>query len=285
VDQVNCLGCAAMGWMESTHVRFASATGYQFVRRSGRIPRLARRHPTRLKAPVFLFSSVRSGSTLLRLILNSHSKLYAPHELHLNALTVQMRDKYARDSMAALGFGEVELTTMLWDQVLAAALRRSGKQILVEKTPRHVFMWPRIARTWPDARFIFLLRHPAAIVDSWRRARPAQSHAETVESVIRYARKVQEARQALTGHTVRYEDLVEDPVLQTRRLCEYLGVAWEPQMLDYGGQDHGPIKAGLGDWTQRIQTGKIQPPRPRPEGVDLPPALREIARDWGYPAD
>jgi len=274
-----------MGWMESTYVRFTTATGYQLVRRNGRIPRLARRHPVRLKAPVFIFSSVRSGSTLLRVILNSHSKLYAPHELHLNALTVQMRDKYVRDSMTALGFGEAELTTMLWDQVLSAALQRSGKPTLVEKTPRHVFMWPRIARTWPDARFIFLLRHPASIVDSWQRARPKQSLAETMESVTRYARKVEEARRALSGHTLRYEDLVEDPVRETRQVCEYLGVEWEPQMLDYGDQDHGPIKAGLGDWTQRIKTGKIQPARPRPDGIDLSPALQEVARAWGYPAE
>jgi hypothetical protein len=274
----------AMGWKETAHVRFAGATGYQLVRRRGRVPRLARRHPTRLKAPVFIFSSVRSGSTLLRVILNSHSQLYAPHELHLSALTVQLRDKYVRDSMAALEFGEAELTTMLWDQVLSAALARSGKPVLVEKTPRHVFMWPRIARTWPDARFVFLLRHPAAIVDSWHRARPKQGQAEAVASVTRYVLKVEEARRALSGHTVRYEDLVEDPVRETRQLCEYLGVAWEPQMLDYGEQEHGPIRAGLGDWTQRIRSGKIQPARPRHDGHVLPPALHAVARAWGYPA-
>jgi hypothetical protein len=166
--------------------------------------------------------------------------------------------------------------------VLSAALARSGKPVLVEKTPRHVFMWPRIARTWPDARFVFLLRHPAAIVDSWRRARPKQSPAETVARVTQYVLKVEEARRALPGHTIRYEDLVEDPVRETRQLCEYLGVAWEPQMLEYGGQDHGPLRAGLGDWTQRIRTGKIQPARPRPDGDDLSPALQDLARAWGY---
>jgi sulfotransferase family protein len=271
-----------MGWKETAHLRLASATGYQMVRRGGRVPRLARRRRTRLRSPVFIFSSVRSGSTLLRVILNSHSQLYAPHELHLSGLSVQLKDKYVRDSMAALRLGEAELTTMLWDQVLAAALERSGKSVLVEKTPRHVFHWARIARTWPDARFVFLLRHPAAIIDSWCRARPAQGREETVTHVIRYATKVEEARRALTGHTMRYEDLVTDPASEMRRLCAYLGVPWEPEMLEYGERDHGPIKAGLGDWTQRIRSGKIQPPRPLPSADDLPPELQAIARAWGY---
>jgi hypothetical protein len=271
-----------MGWKEKAHVRITAATGYQFVRRSGRLPRLGRRPATRLKAPVFIFCSVRSGSTLLRMILNSHSQLYAPHELHLNALQVQLQDKYVRESMAVLGLGEAELTTMLWDLVLARALERSGKSVLVDKTPRHVFAWPRIARTWPDARFVFLLRHPAAIVDSWHRARPRQGRDEAVAGVTRYVTKIEEARQVLSGHTVRYEDLVADPEGEARRLCTFLGVPWEPEMLEYGRWDHGPVKAGLGDWTERIRTGEIQQPRPIPNADDLPDVLRRIAEAWGY---
>jgi Sulfotransferase family len=46
--------------------------------------------------------------------------------------------------------------------MLADALRRSGKPTLVVKTPSNVLIWQRIADCWPDARFVFLLRHPAA---------------------------------------------------------------------------------------------------------------------------
>jgi hypothetical protein len=53
-------------------------------------------------------------------------------------------------------------------------------------------------------------------------------------------------------------------------------------MLEYGEQDHGPLRAGLGDWTQRIRTGKIQPARPRPDGDDLSSALQDLARASGY---
>lgn len=269
-----------MGWKDHITVRLARSTGMQVVRRNGR-PTLIKRPERLLREPTFILSSVRSGSTLLRMMLNSHSAIYAPHELHLAKLTANLGDRYVKESMAEFGWDETELTHMLWDRMLDAALQRSGKTMLVEKTPNHVFMWSRIARCWPDSRFIFLLRHPAAIYDSWARARPHQSPEETAASVLKYGTRVQEARQMLPGCTVRYETLVAEPAAETRRICDFLGVEWEPGMLEYGNAEHGRIKAGLGDWTDRIKTGRIQQPRELPD-VDLPEDLRQLAVSWGY---
>ncbi|MFY1632440.1 sulfotransferase family protein [Solwaraspora sp. WMMB335] len=272
-----------MSWKQHLAVRIARSTGVHITRRGGR-PALIRRPHRLLRQPVFLLSSVRSGSTLLRMMLNSHPALYAPHELHLSKLQVRFGDHYITDSMAELGWDANEVTHLLWDRVLDAALQRSGKQVLVEKTPHNVFMWSRIARVWPDARFLFLLRHPAAILDSWSRARPQQSPQEAVESVGRYLTRLAEAQQVLSGHTVRYEDLVADPAAQTRRICAFLGLEWEPAMIEYGRFDHGRIKAGLGDWTGRIRSGNVQPARDLPADVSLPDPLYELARGWDYPA-
>lgn len=269
-----------MGWKDLITVRIARSTRVQVVRRHGR-PALIRRPERLLREPTFLLSSVRSGSTLLRMMLDSHSAIYAPHELHLGKLTATLHDKYVRESMAELGWDEAELTHLLWDRVLDAALQRSGKTLLVEKTPNHVFIWSRIARCWPDSRFIFLLRHPAAIYDSWARARPHLGPQEIAASVLNYGTQLDEARAMLPGHTVRYETLVVEPEAETRRICQFLGVAWEPEMLDYGSAGHGRIRAGLGDWTERIRTGKIQKPRELPE-IDLPDELRRLAVRWGY---
>ncbi|WP_326553986.1 sulfotransferase family protein [Micromonospora sp. NBC_01813] len=272
-----------MSWKHHLAVRLARSTGVQITRRGGR-PTFVRRPHRLLRRPVFILSSVRSGSTLLRMMLNSHSTLYAPHELHLSKLRVQMGDHYITNSMAEFGWDAQEVTHLLWDRVLDAALQRSGKQVLVEKTPHNVFMWSRIAQVWPDARFIFLLRHPAAILDSWHRARPQQTPQEAADSVAKYLTKLAEARRVLPGHTVRYEDLAADPTAETRRICAFLGLEWEPSMLEYGRFDHGTIKAGLGDWTGRIRTGTVQPPRELPADVALPDSLYGLARGWGYPA-
>ncbi|MBX6169734.1 MAG: sulfotransferase, partial [Thermobispora bispora] len=77
-----------------------------------------------LVAPVFIMSPVRSGSTLLRSILNAHSELHAPHELHVRRLTVGFGTPLARKAMEALGHNQADLEHLLWDRVLHRELVR-----------------------------------------------------------------------------------------------------------------------------------------------------------------
>lgn len=234
-----------------------------------------------LSSPVFVLSSVRSGSTLLRMILDSHSALHAPHELHLRDLKVDLSTDYVARAMTELGLDRRELEHLLWDRVLHFELTRSDKPTIVNKTPDDVFMWRRIAACWRDARFIFLLRHPGDVVASWWRARPRYSEAEVVDSVLSYTSTVQEARAELPGATVRYEDLLADPELTVRELCAFLGLDYEPAMLEYGQAEGRTFRAGLGDWSGRIRTGRVQPTKIT-EHAEIPQRLKKIAKAWGY---
>ena len=172
------------------------------------------------------------GSTLLRAILGSHSELYAPPELPLRHLGVRAETKWIRASLEGLELTTEDVEHMLWDRVLAEALRRSGKPTIVVKTPANVLSWERIAACWPDARFIFLLRHPAAAVASlqssfdpaWQSSTEAGSLEESVAKGLRYMTALDQAREALPGFTVRYEDLTAEPERVVRELCEFLGV-------------------------------------------------------------
>jgi hypothetical protein len=246
-------------------------------------PALPDRSATRLvPSPVFVLSSQRSGSTLLRVLLNSHSQIRAPHELHLRTLKVQPSKEYTDRLMDALGLGVTELEHLLWDRVLHHELEKCGKRIIVDKTPANALIWRRIASAWPEARYVFLLRHPASVVESVMNRRPGAEHGAVVQETLRYVTGVEEARHNLDGLTVRYEDLTAEPEKETRRLCEYLGVEWEPGMLDYGRHDHGPLKPVFGDWSDNIKSGQVQQARPLPKDEDVPEPLRQITKTWGY---
>jgi hypothetical protein len=233
-----------------------------------------------LKAPVFVLCSVRSGSTLLRVLLDSHTQICAPHEMHLRDMNVEVESDYAAKSLAEVGLDARNLEYLLWDRVLQRELDGSGKEILVNKTPNDVFILDRICECWPDARFIFLLRHPLAITRSRQAARPQDSEARNLKMVRRYCDAIEAARGTVEGHTVRYEDLASDPELETRALCAFLGVRWEPQMLERF--DHGRFKSGLGDWSQNIRSGRVQPPAPLPDASEIPEELRDLTAAWGY---
>jgi Sulfotransferase family len=237
-----------------------------------------------LVAPVFILASIRSGSTLLRVLLNSHSQLYAPHELHLRNVNVHVSGDYAMQAMWTLGLDEAALEYLLWDRLLHRELEQSGKKYLVNKTPTDVFMADRIAECWPDARFIFLLRHPLAIARSRQRG-SAYGDRRNLARVLRFMNALEKAREGLDGLTVRYEELTADPTGVTQRVCEFIGVEWEPEMLDYRRVDHGKHSPGLGDWGRRIRSGQIHERRPLPAGVEVPEELHDLCEAWGYARD
>jgi hypothetical protein len=235
-----------------------------------------------IESPVFLLSSVRSGSTLTRVILDTHSQIHAPHELHLRVVRVKIQRGFGELSMQHLGLDERGLEHLLWDRVLHRSLSASGKKVIVDKTPNNVFMWKRLPQAWPEAKFIFLLRHPAAIADSLYRATKDPVQEEIIARTLQYTSALEEARQNLPGLTVRYEDLVSDPEAITRGMCEYLGVAWEPSMLDYGSVEHGPFVNRLGDWSDKIRSGQIHSDIELPAAEDVPAELLDLTRAWGY---
>ncbi|MGH8900029.1 MAG: sulfotransferase family protein [Egibacteraceae bacterium] len=239
-------------------------------------------HGPLVPSPVFIFSPVRAGSTLLRCVLGSNSHIHAPQELHLTGLTVHTSDMLTRRALDTLGMTTRDLEHFLWDHLLHHELVRSGKQVLVEKTPEHVLSWRRIAEYWPAARYIFLIRHPVHIAASL-----SQIFEEPVAitEVLKYAHAMDEARAELAGPTVRYEDLTTHPEEVISQLCTFLDVPWEPEMLDYGRFDHGPFDhgpfaPGLGDWSENIHSGRIQPPRPM--STKIPEALEPCCTSWGY---
>jgi hypothetical protein len=237
-----------------------------------------------LVAPVFLLSSPRSGSTLLRVVLDSHSRLHAPIETHIRRLAVRFTTRLSRTAMETLGHGVADVEHILWDRMLHRELLRSGKQTIVEKTPSNVFVADRFALAWPDARFVFLLRHPLAIARSWHDADPPRRPMNrAVQHTLKYMAALERARRDHPGLTVRYEDLTADPVAETRRICDFLDVPWEPGMIAYGQHHHhGDFRKGMGDWREKIHTGTIQPARPLPHPDEVPRSLREICAHWEY---
>jgi hypothetical protein len=235
-----------------------------------------------LERPTFVLCSVRSGSTLLRVLLSSHSMIHCPHELHLRDIGVTPLRPYARKALREVGLDRRRLRYLLWDRVLQRELAASGKRLLVNKTPNDVFIADRIRECWPDARFIFLLRHPGAIARSRQALRPQDSPERNARMVARYCGALEAARRTHDGITVRYEELAADPEATTRRLCEFLGVPWERRMLDYGKFSHGAFRAGLGDWGENIRSGRVQAPARSPALGEIRPELLDLCRAWGY---
>jgi hypothetical protein len=131
-----------------------------------------------------------------------------------------------------------------------------GARVAGEKTPEHLSEVPLLDTWFPDARFVHTFRDPRAIYASQlRRVRegrwgpkarlaripsavvdPLLAPVEAVRTTVawrRAARLHRRYRRRLGGRylLVRYEDLVAEPERELRRVCEFLGVAFEPSMI------------------------------------------------------
>jgi hypothetical protein len=192
-------------------------------------------------APIFIVSAMGSGSTLIRLILDSHEGIGIPQE------TGFMRAYQAhqfiplkwsgRNWARRMGWSREELDAELaafYDRIFTRYIERQGKHRWGDKTPLHTWHVDGMARLFPDAQFIGMMRHPGGSVGS-NMNRFGHPFNRAVTHVERYDREI--ARQA-AAHAdrfviLRYEDLVLRPEPVLRELLDWLGEPWSDQVLQH----------------------------------------------------
>ena len=141
--------------------------------------------------------SVRSGSTLLRVLLDSHSQIHSPQELHLRDLSVKVRTDYAAKALGEIGLDDRADALPALGPAAAARAGRRGKSVLVEQdAERRLHRRPDRASAGPTRRFIYLLRHPGSIARSRQETRPQDTPERNARMVLRYGDAIEAAREA-----------------------------------------------------------------------------------------
>jgi len=184
---------------------------------------------------------MRSGSTMLRLILDSHPNIaIGPETGFMGAVLATKRIpnwRFGDQWYARLGWTEPEIDALLrsfYGNLFARHAAQQGKQRWGDKTPFHTAHMATMAQVFPDAVFVGIVRHPGAVAASLRDSfnygfDEALSYwAATNLDMLRSA-------SALGSRFVlcRYEDLVghSEPVL--RELVDWLGEPWSPDVLEH----------------------------------------------------
>jgi len=217
-------------------------------------------------APFFIVGSSRSGSTLLRMILTSHSRLAIPPETwYLLPLLEQFPldrplDAHALECAVTMVTSDYRWPDMSMDTstfrrraielkepylkdlveiVYKYHLEQEGKLRWGDKTPGYIKIVPQLANLFPDALFIHLLRDGRDVTRSmeavgWYGPEVRNNTREWSEAVDCYECW---QRSALADRmmTIRYEDLARETDATMRSTCGFLGERFEPQMLSWEG--------------------------------------------------
>jgi hypothetical protein len=195
--------------------------------------------------PIFVVGCPRSGTTLLRLILDSHPNISCGPETHflIDFESIVGRHWY-RIEMFKFGkpYWHAKIAEF-FDSFQREYANARGKSRWADKTPTYSKRLPFLNDLFPDAQFIHLIRDPHDVVAShrsrWGYKAAARCALQKWHRYVTMARAFGRTLPPGRYHEVRYENLVSGPEPTTRALIEFLGEAWDPVILDYNRFEHG----------------------------------------------
>jgi hypothetical protein len=195
-------------------------------------------------SPVFLIAPVRSGSTMLWLMLNHHPNINCPGECDFLFEEISDDGRLPSPLAYALALknnriyeakGLILDTALTYPEIMRSFISQLSKPDSILLMSIHD-NFHRIPHVFPDARYIRLLRDPRDVarscigmgwvghvyfgVDIWK-------HAETSWLQLKSGLKQHQYIE------IKYEDLLEDVELGLTQLCEFLGFSYSQDMLDY----------------------------------------------------
>lgn len=252
---------------------------------------------------IFILSSVRSGSTLLRVMLAGHPQLFCPPELHLLTYST-MKERGDKDKspdqnqgleralIEALNIDLLEAKNRIQNmlnnnlntaEVLNILAESVEPRLLIEKSPgnaNNILTLHKIHEYFPNAKFIYLMRHPYAVIDSIIKNRftklmeagsiDPQDFGEFAWS--RSNSNIIDFLELLTADkfiSIKYENLVTNPITVMQGLCNFLNITFTDTLLTpYTGRrmrdglgdpnflEHDKIDANLGNIWKSIKLSK-----------------------------
>jgi hypothetical protein len=267
--------------------------------------------------PVFVLCGARSGSTLLRFVLDAHPQLACPPETNVPALCGQLATVWSLIEGAPLSPNRgdeppevpdaaIAGVRETMDRMVGSYLARRGKERYCDKslgTARFAYL---VRRIWPQARFICLFRHPMDVIASGMEACPwglngygfdpyiAETPGNTVFALARFwadhAATILAAQEQYAGACirVRYEDMVADMQSVADQIFAFLGVAPVPGI---GAEIFAPERerSGPADYkiwhTSEVSAGSVGRGWTVPAGLIAPQAqtvINDLCAKLGY---
>lgn len=224
----------------------------------------------------FIVGTQRSGTTLLRLILNAHSQIVVPREAFF--LMPLLKKKYLNRSISGnnlksfnnylLSKADIKSTHLkgtfedgdyynvisqlaqrekiklrdLIDGIFSSFCRKEGKSIWGNKTPSFFRKIDILYALFPDAKFIHIVRDGRDVYDSFRKIDPSKNNVSIMALDWNYKlfRIEKSLKKIPTNNkvTIRYEDLLSKGEETVKHICSVIGVEYENSMLDFYKSSH-----------------------------------------------
>jgi len=232
------------------------------------------------KPPVIIGGCPRSGTTLLRVMLDSHPNIACGPELKAIHMVVMafatMHKTFGTNLKANYDISDEHLAGIFGDQIKALLepyRRKAGKPRVAEKTPQNIDVFPFLFHLLPGSPLIHVIRDGRDVVcsllaESWDNpisgealnyTQDPRRAAEFWVRAIVDTRPMRGRGYAGVYTEVRYEDLVRQPEPTLRRLLQFIDEPWDPTMLEFHRRPHDlpSTESGSRGVDRPLQIGSI----------------------------
>lgn len=236
--------------------------------------------PDSFSNPFFIIGNPRSGTSLLRLMLNAHPRITVPpecgfalwfaekytHCLPFSSVTYSLyvKDVIKSKKFETWGISEEELLEYInernpqnyvemVDSVYRTYARKMGKTTLLtgDKNNYYIKHLSEIHKYFQDSKIIVIVRDGRDVASSYKKLN--DSKIESIYSpklssdikniALEWRKNVQEIFSLRLPHIlVRYEDIIKDTQFELQKICSFLGTDFHEEMLSYYLQNDEPIE-------------------------------------------
>ncbi|MFT7560248.1 MAG: hypothetical protein ACI93R_002166 [Flavobacteriales bacterium] len=214
-----------------------------------------------LSTPLFIVGPLRSGTTMLRLLMGNHPEIACFGEFECSVSQARgtswpplesFYEFVATDRQTKAHNFSVDKSLdypALIKSFLAQASERNPSKIIGSSIHSRIDLLPDI---WPEAKYVHILRDPRDVARScigmgWvgnvyhgsKYWLEPETHWDILEGKVSEENRI----------TVRYEDLVRNPEAELARLCEFLGLEYDERML--GIDENSTYSRPSGDYADQ----------------------------------
>jgi glycosyltransferase involved in cell wall biosynthesis len=209
--------------------------------------------------PIFIGGAGRSGTTLLRVMLNAHSSLCAGPEFKLlpNISNIYKQLMNMEKIKKAYSLNDDAYINKVFRNFISSFFSNhiinNDAIRLVEKTPHNILVMKELGSMFPEAKFIHMIRDGRDVVSSlltknWVGfdGKPL-NYVENIEDAAKYWKNTvikginDGNNNLLKGRVkiVKYENLIEHTKEEIRRILEFIDEPWDKKVLEYYEVDRG----------------------------------------------
>ncbi len=173
--------------------------------------------------PIFIMGIPRSGTTWVWGMLTSHPNIISltREDFDPNKPSVINGKRITSETGAFVNFDK-----KFASKIIKNKIKKNRNKIIIEKTPSHALHIEAILNEFPNAKIIYILRDPRAVISSMLNSnffKFAESVEDACNQYEKYITIYRNFKNNPSLLTVKYEKLIDDPIKEMTRVLNFIG--------------------------------------------------------------